>query len=68
MFTYTRRNPALTGLGYTVWTSPDLQTWTQDTSASQTPDSQIAEVQSVSVTITATPLSGKLFVRVAAAP
>jgi hypothetical protein len=51
-----------------VWTSPDLQTWTQDTSASQTPDSQIAEVQSVSVTITATPLSGKLFVRVAAAP
>ena len=36
-FTYTRRNRALTGLNYTVWTSPNLSDWTEDTGAQQTP-------------------------------
>ena len=68
MFTYTRRNPALTGLGYKVFTSLDLKTWTEDATASQTPDSLVAEVQTVSVTLTDTapPTGGKLFVRVEA--
>ena len=70
IFTYTRPNPDLTALVYTVWTSPDLQTWTKDVTASQTPDSPTAEVQSVSVTLTDTApaVGGKLFVRVQAAP
>jgi hypothetical protein len=68
MFTYTRRNPALTGLGYKVFTSLDLVVWTEDATASQTPDSLVAEVQTVSVTLTDTApaVGGKLFVRVEA--
>lgn len=33
---YTRRRTSLTGLGFSVWTSTDLGTWTEDTGASQT--------------------------------
>ena len=68
MFTYTRRNPALTGLGYKVFTSLDLVAWTEDATASQTPDSLVAEVQTVAVTLTDTApaVGGKLFVRVEA--
>ena len=65
-FTYTRRNPDLTTMAYTVWTSPDLQTWTEDTGATQAPDSPTAEVQTVTVMLTAAPSNGKLFVRVMA--
>lgn len=67
-FSYTRRNPALTGLGYTVWTSPDLTTWTEDTaaSASQTVTATNGDVQTVGVTLTTLPVNGKLFVRVKA--
>ncbi|MEI6605367.1 MAG: autotransporter-associated beta strand repeat-containing protein [Verrucomicrobiota bacterium] len=65
-FSYTRRNPALTDLTYAVWTSLDLLTWTEDTLATQTPDSPTADVQTVSVTVTTVPTSGRLFVRVAA--
>ena len=36
-FSYTRRNKALTGINYTVWTSPNLNDWTEDTGAQQTP-------------------------------
>jgi hypothetical protein len=36
-FRYTRRDRALTGLTYTVWTSPDLLTWTEDLTAGQLP-------------------------------
>ena len=68
MFTYSRRNPALTGLGYKVFTSLDLVAWTEDATASQTPDSLVAEVQTVAVTLTDTApaVGGKLFVRVEA--
>ena len=65
-FSYTRRNPALTDLTYAVWTSLDLLTWTEDTLATQTPDSPTADVQTVTVTVTTVPTSGRLFVRVAA--
>lgn len=36
-FSYTRRNRALTGLNYSVWTSTNLKDWTEDTGAEQTP-------------------------------
>jgi hypothetical protein len=69
-FSYQRRNPDLTGLAYTVWTSTNLQDWTKDATASQLPDSPGAATQTVSVTLTNTSPApgGKLFVRVLAAP
>lgn len=36
-FSYTRRNQALTGMNFSVWTSPDLVEWTEDTGAQQLP-------------------------------
>jgi len=63
-FTYTQLSN--TGLTYTVWTSTDLATWTQDTGAVQTPGTTVNEVTPVAVQLTATPVNGKLFVRVAA--
>ena len=67
-FSYTRRNPALTGLKYTVWTSPDLVIWTEDTvaSGSQSVTATTGDVQTVGATLTALPVDGRLFVRVKA--
>ena len=68
-FSYTRRaTPASTGLSYTVWTSTDLKTWTQDTAAtaSQTVSSTNGDVQTVAVHVTSAPPAGPLFVRVQA--
>ncbi|MGB1128456.1 MAG: DUF7594 domain-containing protein, partial [Haloferula sp.] len=69
-FRYTRRDPALTGLSYTVWTSPDLQTWSEDTGALQeaTPDTPVSDVETVDVTLSPTLLDeARLFFRVRAA-
>ncbi len=65
-FTYQRRSS--TGLNYTIWTSPDLITWTQDTTAIQAPGTPDGNnVQSVVTTLTGAPLTAtKLFVRVKA--
>lgn len=63
-FSYTQL--ANTGLAYTVWTSTDLQTWTQDTGATQTVGSPVNGVSTVAVQTTATPVGGRLFVRVQA--
>jgi autotransporter-associated beta strand protein len=68
-FSYTRRaTPASTGLAYTVWTSTDLKTWTQDSAASagQTVSATNGDVQTVAVHVTTAPTAGKLFVRVKA--
>ena len=68
-FSYTRRaTPASTGLSYTVWTSTDLKTWTEDTAAtaSQTVSSTNGDVQTVAVHVTTAPSGGKLFVCVKA--
>jgi hypothetical protein len=68
-FTYTRRTSTLTGLNFTVWTSPDLRTWTQDTSATQTVTATTDNIQTVTVAISAALRTGpKRFVRVQAAP
>ena len=64
-FSYTRRNPALSGLTYTVWTSTDLLTWTPDPVSEQATS---GDVQTVTVTLSADiPLSApNLFVRISA--
>ena len=67
MFQYTRRDPAVSGLTYTVWTSTNLQTWVTDASAGQAVVSTTGDVQTVSVTLSGAPLSApKLFVQVRA--
>ena len=69
-FSYTRRNPNLTALNYTVLISKDLQNLgANGPGGSQTPDSGSAGIQTVAVQVDAThlaPLNGKLFVRVQA--
>lgn len=69
-FSYTRRNPALTGFTYEVWTSPNLQTWFEDTGAIQAPGTPNANgVQTVAVTLSPALLTApKLFMQVRAAP
>ena len=63
-FSYTQL--ANSGLTYTVWTSTDLATWTQDAGALQTPGATANGVTTMAVQLAATPVGGKLFVRVAA--
>jgi Peptidase M60, enhancin and enhancin-like/N-terminal domain of M60-like peptidases len=68
-FTYTRRSTTLTGLNYTVWTSTNLTTWTRDNGATQTINSTVNNVQSVTARLSSALLAQpKLFVRVQAAP
>ena len=68
-FTYTRRaTPASTGLVYTVWTSPDLATWSNTAYLATEGTLTTANgVETVPVTLSGGPPSApKLFVRVAA--
>ena len=66
-FSYTRRDPALTGLTYHVFTSTDLQTWTQEAyPPNETISATNGDIQTMAVTLAATQVNGKLFVRVEA--
>lgn len=70
-FSYTRRaTPTTTGLTYTIWTSEDLATWTEDSGAniSQTVTGTVGEIETVEATISGTlPLSpSRLFIQVRA--
>jgi autotransporter-associated beta strand protein len=66
-FSYTRRDPALTGLTYTVITTTALGTWTPDADADQTVTGTSGEVQTVKVTLSGTLLNAPaLFMRVKA--
>jgi hypothetical protein len=66
-FSYTRRDEALTGLSYEVWTSTDLMNWDKDDGAGQSPRTPVAEVETVAVTLTPALLTApELFVRVVA--
>lgn len=67
-FTYTRRDPALTGLAYKVWTSPDVGEWTEDGGVLEAVTELGGGKQSVAVTLGApAPLEApKLFIRVTA--
>ena len=63
----TRRTQALTGLNFTVWTSTDLTTWTQDTGAVQTSGAPVAGIETVTVDLSPALLSQpRLFVRLCA--
>jgi len=65
-FTYQRL--AGSGLTYSIWTSENLITWTEDTAAIQTPTPAEAN-ESVAVTLSATPkplTASKLFIQVKA--
>lgn len=67
---YTRRDSGLNGLTYSVWTSTDLEpgSWTEDTGATQVssrPDEN--DIETVAVTLTGSPVDGRLFVRIEAA-
>lgn len=67
-FTYSRRDNALTGLTYKVWTSPDLVVWTEDAGAIQDdsagPDGQGVEPVVVTLSGAKPPAADRLFVRV----
>ena len=64
---YTRRNPSLGGFTYTVWTSLNLVDWTEDTGASQLPGTPDAnDVETVAVTLSASAVDSRLFVRIQA--
>jgi autotransporter-associated beta strand protein len=69
-FTYSRRDDALTGLGFTVWTSPDLENWTPDDAANQDdsagPDGDGVEVVVVTLTAAKPLTADRLFVKVTA--
>jgi autotransporter-associated beta strand protein len=67
-FTYTRRDPALSGLVYQVNTSTDLTDWKVDANATQTVIGTTNNIQTVRVTLSGPqPLTAvKIFVRVTA--
>jgi hypothetical protein len=63
-FSYTRRDPAYHDLIYTIWTSTDLQSWTQDTAALQSAGATVNGTQEVTITVSTPPMDGRLFVQV----
>jgi len=66
-FSYTRRARALTGMNYTVWTSTNLTSWSQDVGAVQAPSASVAEVETVGVTLSPGVITApRLFVRMRA--
>jgi hypothetical protein len=67
-FSYTRSDPAGTGLSYKVETSSDLRAWSEDAAATQTVTATANNIQTVQVTLGgAKPLTAqKLFIRVVA--
>jgi hypothetical protein len=68
-FSYTRRDPSLTGMSYQLWYSTDLEAWLEDVTAVQIAGiSDGNGVQSVAVTVSNSLLNElKLFLRVKAA-
>ena len=68
-FSYTRRDDALTGLNFEVWTSTDLDGWEKDAGAIQTPSDPDAHgVETVAVQLSPVLLTApKLFVQIRAA-
>lgn len=68
-FSYTRRDPALTPLNYSVWFSTDLNVWIEDTGATEGTPVLSGEVETVPVTLSTLPgdpLPDKLFIQVRA--
>jgi alpha-galactosidase len=69
LFSYTRRNPALTGRNHTVWTSTNLSSWTQDIGAIQSLGGTVGDTQTINVNLSpALLVNPKLFIRLQTAP
>ena len=66
-FSYTRPDPAGTGLSYGIETSPDLSAWSVDAAATQTVTATTNNLQTVQVTLSgAKPFTAsKLYIRIA---
>jgi hypothetical protein len=69
-FRYSRRSPLLGEHDFSVWTSADMITWSEDRAAVQSPGQADANgVEFVDVTLSiAPPAGGRLFVQVRATP
>ena len=66
-FLYARREAAITGYDYTIWTSTDLSSWSEDTGATQQVIDLWNEIETVEATVSATRLtSPSLFIKVKA--
>ncbi len=66
-FTYTRRDPTLTSINYTVWTSTNLASWTEDPDAKQSAGPTDPNgVQAVVVTLSTLPTAPRFFIQVRA--
>ena len=67
-FQYTRRNPDLTGLTFSIWSSTDLVDWSEDLGATQTSTQSAAdaEVQTVDVTLDRYIGADAVFIRIQA--
>ena len=67
-FSYTRQDPAGTGLSYSIETSPDLSAWSTNAAATQTVTATANNTQTVQVTLGGVkPLTAqKLFIRITA--
>jgi hypothetical protein len=66
-FRFRRRDPALSGLTYSTWTSTDLLNWTEDTQTAQTISPAGTDLEEVVATLSSLPLTAPaLHVRVKA--
>jgi len=66
-FTYTRRDPTLTSLNYTLWTSTNLASWTEDPGAKQSAGAIDPNgVQAVVVTLSTPPTAPAFFIQIRA--
>jgi len=64
-FTFIRRNASLTSLGYTIWYSTDLGTWTEDVGATEGIPIVNGDLETVHVSLSSGLLSNpKLFIQV----
>lgn len=68
IFSYTRSDPAGTGLSFRIATSSDLSVWSEDAAATQTVTAITNNIQTVQVTLSGTkPLAApRLFIRITA--
>jgi alpha-glucosidase len=64
VFQYSRRMQSQSGLSYSIWTSTDLQTWTEDRGAREGAPILEGEIEIVPVTLSTPPRSDKFFIRV----
>ena len=65
-FSYTRRLQSMTGLAYSIWTSTNLVTWTEDTGATEGARTVNGDVETIPITLSSPPTAPATFIRVQA--